>query len=426
MIIHIVRPGETLQSIAALYGVPAEKLLADNGLSNDSLVVGQSLVIVQPSRVYTVQEGDTLDKIAAEHNISLIQLLANNPFLADRKYIYPGDTLVISYAPKRSLTSHGFSNTNITYETLAKTLPNLTYLSIVNYTAVNGGEIIVHSDETELINITKAYDVVPLLFLTILTARGVANIRVDNDLILNEEFQDRQIENILNLLQAKGYSGLNLSLQYISISNIEFYESYLRKVTTRFIDQGYEVFVTINPNISNINEDFTFPRVDYSPIDILAKNTIFMTFEQPFNVNIPSPISSIQKTDRFLQFILNYIPPEKIIIGIATLGYDWELPYAAGISSVNPISFNNIINQAVNTDSVIQFDEESKTPFFIYTTRTNTQHIVWFMDAVAINATLDLIVKYNLGGFSVWNINVYNPQLWLIVNSQFEIEKVSD
>ena len=41
----------------------------------------------------------------------------------------------------------------------------------------------------------------------------------------------------------------------------------------------------------------------------------------------------------------------------------------------------------------------------------------------SINALLDLGVKYNLQGVSIWNITIYNPQLWLIINSQYEIMK---
>ena len=48
---------------------------------------------------------------------------------------------------------------------------------------------------------------------------------------------------------------------------------------------------------------------------------------------------------------------------------------------------------------------------------------MWFVDARSIDALLDLVVEYDLQGTGIWNITVYNAQLWLIINSQFEIAK---
>ncbi|SHO54225.1 LysM peptidoglycan-binding domain-containing protein [Anaerocolumna xylanovorans] len=425
MIIHIVKPGETIQSIAEYYGVPADKLIQDNNLNTpDNLTIGRSIVIVKPETIYTVKEGDTLANIADYYNVSIIQLLANNPYLADREYLYPGDTIIISYTKKGVITTHGNTVPNIDKTTLRRTLPYLTYISILNYTATNDGDIISYYDDTEIIQISKAYGVAPLMLLTTLTIQGEANVKADFDILLNEEFQNRQIENILTILKSKGYLGLNLSLQYISLSNIQLYESYLVNVTSRLNEEGYQVFVTINPNINEINNEVDFQKIDYSLINRLAQNVIFTSYEWAFNINPPSPITSVSRTEVFLNYVLNFIPPDKIIIGIATLGYDWELPYVAGLSNVNLISFDNVNNLANENGAIIHFDDVSQTPYFTYTTNNLVNHIVWFINSRTINATLDLVSKYNLRGISIWNITVFNPQLWLIINSQYEIRKV--
>lgn len=426
MSIHVVKPGETIQSIAEYYGVSADKLIEDNGLDSDSnLIVGQSLVVVIPEAIYTVKEGDTLANIADSYQVSVIDLLKNNPYISERDYLYPGDIIVIRYARKGAITTHGNTVPNIDKTTLRKTLPYLTYISVLNYTAARNGEVISYYDDSEIVQIAKAYGVAPLMLLTTLTIQGEANIVADFEVLLNEEFQNRQIENILAIMREKGYLGLNLSLQYISLSNIQLYESYFTNVTNRLNSEGYQVFVTINPNINQSNNsEANFQKVDYSLINRLAQNIIFSSYEWAFNINPPSPITSVYETEIFLKYVLNYIPPDKIIIGIATLGYDWELPYVAGISNVNVISFDNVNDLANENKIDIQYDDVSQTPYFTYTTSNLINHAVWFINARTVNATLELVSKYNLKGISIWNITVYNPQLWLIVNSQYEIEKV--
>lgn len=93
MNIHIVQEGDTVASIAELYGVSETRMIQENEITYpDDLVIGQTIVITYPEITYTVKEGDTLGDIANAYGITLLQLLRNNAFLASRDYIYTGET----------------------------------------------------------------------------------------------------------------------------------------------------------------------------------------------------------------------------------------------------------------------------------------------------------------------------------------------
>ena len=65
MIIHIVRPGQTLSRIAGLYGGTTAAIAAVNSLPDtNTLLVGEALAIPTQDRLYTVKTGDTLWNIA--------------------------------------------------------------------------------------------------------------------------------------------------------------------------------------------------------------------------------------------------------------------------------------------------------------------------------------------------------------------------
>ena len=82
MIIHTVKSGETVASIADTYGVPASRIISDNFLTDaDKLAVGQTLVILFPKITYTVKKGDTLSGIAELFGQNIITLWQNNPLL---------------------------------------------------------------------------------------------------------------------------------------------------------------------------------------------------------------------------------------------------------------------------------------------------------------------------------------------------------
>ncbi|MCD8004703.1 MAG: LysM peptidoglycan-binding domain-containing protein [Oscillospiraceae bacterium] len=112
MLIHVVRPGDTLSSVAQEYGIPLSLLLSLNQPPDPArLAVGQTLVIRFPEQVHTVQQGQTLRSIAGQYGVSVRHLWRNNPALGGGEQIYPGQTLVIAYrdAPDRGALVNAYA-----------------------------------------------------------------------------------------------------------------------------------------------------------------------------------------------------------------------------------------------------------------------------------------------------------------------------
>ena len=120
---------------------------------------------------------------------------------------------------------------------------------------------------------------------------------------------------------------------------------------------------------------------------------------------------------------MTVIPSEKILMGIPNYGYNWTLPFVQG-STARSLSHTAAINLAAREKAEIQFDEEAKSPFFTYYDNQKRQHVVWFEDARSIEAKLELVDKYNLGGVSYWTINTFFPQNWLVLESMYNVDKV--
>jgi Predicted glycosyl hydrolase len=427
MNIYVVKPEDTLNSIAMSNNTTVNQLINDNGLQKPyTLVTGEALVITYPNQIHTVKEGDTLDDIAKSYNISVMQLLRNNSFLSDRQYIYLGETLVIDYALNEKIITNGYSYSFIEHNTLIKTLPYLTYLSIFNYTISSQGELIRLGDETDIVQSSKLYGTLPLLMVSALSPEGKLNIETVYDILLNEENQDKLIVSIIDILNSNEYYGLNILISYININNQDFYIKYLSKIANKIKEQGFKLFLTINPNIRNENDTISFEQLDYSAITTIGDEIIFLQYYWGTNNNPPQPVSSIQLLKIFTEYVTRQIPTDKLSMGKPLLGYDWELPYVSG-SYAYSLTLNSVVTLASNEGAEIQFDKISQTPFFKYT-RTyaglSKEHIVWFIDARSINSLDKLIVDNNLKGTGLWNVMIFFQQLWTIINSQYEIVKL--
>ena len=113
MKIHTVERGESIRSVAELYGVPESRILFDNELDpHHRLYPGQTLIIGEPTRTDSVRGGDTLERIAKRNDTDVLTLLQNNPHLAAAGLV-PSQPLNIAYDRKNSrcIPVHAYSDT---------------------------------------------------------------------------------------------------------------------------------------------------------------------------------------------------------------------------------------------------------------------------------------------------------------------------
>ena len=146
LILYTVKAGDTLAEIANRYHVTPSALVEANQLNYpDRLVVGQALVIpTEDAGTHTVLRGETLFLIAERYGISVESLMEANPEIANPSAIYVGQILQIPGSaprPADSIDVNGYAYYTMNKDTLARTLPDLTYLSIFSHDARPTGRL---------------------------------------------------------------------------------------------------------------------------------------------------------------------------------------------------------------------------------------------------------------------------------------------
>lgn len=429
MEIYIVQKGDTINSIAEKFGVDVQRLIQDNGLENPYFVSpGQTIVITHPKVTHTVREGDTFQSIADLYQVTPMQILRNNPFLMDREYIYPGEIVVISYDTSRYLTTMGFTFPFINHTALKKSLLNLTYLSVYNYVVTEKGAINSYGDDTEIIQLSKAYGVIPLLTLTTSTFQGVPNIEVAYSVLMNDEYIDKMINDMIDIMKARNYYGVNIIFSHLNEINQSLHLHTVQKVFSRLQQSGYLFFLTFNYSEKKVDNVTTFEKINYSEFSPYVSSMTFLKFIWGTNYGPPAPVSNIINIKNIINYVLETgVPPDKVIIGQPLLGYDWELPYIPAQSCASALSITSTLDLAYALASIIEFDDDSQTPYFNYSVlnlNQSSEHVVWFIDARSVNALSNYIIEAGVNGFEIWNIMIYYPQVYTIIISQFDIVKL--
>lgn len=426
MEIYVVMPGDTLATIAAKFQVSEYRLRTTNELSEaEELVVGQTIVILFPEIVYTVEEGDTLYQIADQFDTSVVSLYQNNPQLSTENQLYPGEEFVIRYRGDklRSISVNGYAYPYIDREVLRKTLPYLTYLSIFTYGFTGDGGLIT-IDDGEVIEIALDYGVAPIMMLSPLDENGMFSNQRASELLNNEEAKKNLIQNVLGALYEKGYQGVDLDFEYIFADDKEEYIQFVNDMRKELNAQGFTVNTDLAPKVSADQPGLLYEAHDYGAIGAASNYVLLMTYEWGYTYGPPMAVSPMNSVRRVLDYAITEIEPYKIFMGVNNYGYDWPLPFEKGVTAASTIGNVAAVELARQYHTSIEYDEASQAPYFYYTTEDGTQHVVWFEDARSMEARLKLIDEYNLNGAGYWNVMKFFPQNWLVVNALYDIRKV--
>lgn len=371
--------------------------------------------------IYVVKEGDTVDSIAFYFGISINSLIYANqleyPYrLAIGQSMLIVDDLELSglLYRKNILRANGFAYPFISPWVLNETLPYLEEMSVFSYGFSEEGELIPPALPVEwMINDALYKGVRPVLTLTPFGKDGQFNNYIIHRMLINERARGNLIANIVDAITEMGYEGVNIDFEFILSEDRDNFTQFVGDVTTAVNELGYEVTVDLAPKTSSTQSGLLYEGKDYMGLGNASNRAFVMTYEWGYTYGPAMAVAPINKVRQVLEYAITQIPSEKISMGIPNYGYDFTQPYVRGESKAKTIGNIEAVNIAINNNSIIMFDEISKTPFFSYV-EDNVTHEVWFEDARSIWEKYKLIKEYNLYGFGCWQIMQLFRPMWIL------------
>ncbi|UOR10397.1 LysM peptidoglycan-binding domain-containing protein [Halobacillus amylolyticus] len=470
MQIHVVKRGETLWRIAQLYGSNINQVILANQLDNPNiLVVGQALVVPNPNREYVVQSGDNLWFIAQRYGVTIEELAAVNN-ISNPSLIYVGEILKLPYFPhlvqpgenlwgisqtygvtvNQIAQANNITNPSLIYPGRALRIPaatrpvtetnayttrlneqgtqevlalggNLTYLSPFMYAIQEDGSI-TELQELPVLEAARANNVAPLLVLTNFS-EGSFGSDLAASILRNPDLQEILITNILEKINAKGYSGINIDFEYVYPEDRENYNEFLRRIVARFHPEGLLVSTALAPKDSADQQGLLYEAHDYQAHGEIVDFVVIMTYEWGWAGGRPWAIAPINEVREVLDYAVTVIPRDKILMGMPLYGREWEIPWVEG-TTARTISPKEAVQLAARYGVEIQYDEQYQSPFFRYADESGQQYEVWFEDARSVQAKYNTIKNYQLRGAGFWVLGNPFPQNWAVLQDNFQVRKL--
>ncbi|WP_026695039.1 LysM peptidoglycan-binding domain-containing protein [Peribacillus kribbensis] len=416
---HIVLRGDTIWKVADLYGADAQSIVQANRLTDPGrLVPGTSLLV--PPKTHIVAAGETLSQIAVRNGVPLTELIRINQIQNEQ---VPAGTRLFIPLRKRFIEVNAYTTNQ--GKTGAKEVSDsgryLTYWTPFAYTIQADGGLDPIKDEP-ILEAARVQKVAPILGITNFSSTDPGS-RLAHTILSSRDLQERLLDNIISVMQAKGYAGLNVDFENVRPADRELYNQFLRRAAAVLHPRGYSLSTAVAPKTSAGQQGPLVEAHDYPAHGDICDFVVLMTYEWGYRLGPPQAISPLNQIRNVLDYAVSVIPRNKIFFGFQIYARDWLIPHRQG-QEAETFSQQEAIRRAVLHGAAIEYDPVSQSPFFRYTDSKGQRHEVWFEDARSAQAKFETALEYGVRGISYWVLGYPFPQNWHLLADRFTIRKI--
>ena len=290
------------------------------------------------------------------------------------------------------------------------------------------------------------------VFPSLLTLSGWLNHR----LLTDEAVSARAIDQIVDYVVAEGYDGFDLDLEGVEPQDRAPYTAFVARLGAALHGRGKALALAIPPKPRDVTTGWA-GAFDYVALGAHADLITIMTYEYKGAWSGPGSVAPYDQVDQALAFATSQIPPDKVRLGLAFYGYDWNTTSGGA----RALGFAQAAALAERYQLPITLDPETQSATFRYrapagdalpsraqlpalqheitrrepppcavavpgpsptpTPRPSPppdaiqDHEVWLEESTGAAARLGLVDRHGAGGVASWRLGLEDPRVWTVL-----------
>jgi len=285
---------------------------------------------------------------------------------------------------------------------LRQNLANLDYVSPFWF-YIDGQGQIEDKDEAEVTRLIKSRGVKNLP-----TFRNKVNYGDFHGVLADPSLRRRAIGNILRLLDAHGYDGVNIDFEALDAADRPNVTQFMADLAAALRPQGKMVTQALPAKDKEKDTGWAGP-FDYAAL--APHNDLILLMSYGFrtgNSSVPGSTAPMGWVEATVAYAASQIAPQKLLLGVAWYGYDWNTSTGPPARAVR---YPQTMELASRFGASPQYDEASESPVLKYN-QDGQEHQVWYEDERSVIAKLELVNKYGLAGVGGWRLGQEAPGVW--------------
>ncbi len=223
------------------------------------------------------------------------------------------------------------------------------------------------------------------------------------------------VMNIFNLLKDNGFDGACIDIEDMNAWDRQLYNQFLAELSAQLKPAGYAIIICVPAKTSDQANGGWGDNFDFTKVGRYADTIAIMAYDEHSSGSQAGPISSQAYLEQVIKYALAKLPPEKILLGVAGYGFDWNY----GTDNSRYLSYQMAMETAKKYNKSIQWDNGSQAPYYSYTDQNGYWHSVYFENSSSLAFKLDAVNKYNLKGIALWRLGMEDPDCWRVIADKF-------
>jgi hypothetical protein len=211
------------------------------------------------------------------------------------------------------------------------------------------------------------------------------------------------------------YDGVNLDWESIAAHRQAADAATIRAAYAAFVDGlatglhavGRQLTVTVPAPNSIFASGY-----DYARLGAAADRMIVMAYDY-YDRGQPSPMAPLASVDTAVGTLMQSVPANKILLGIAPGGVEWRT--APTQSRANPLPATDIAS--LRQRATLIWDANAGASHFTYQDEAGNNYTVWLEDERAVGLKVALAKRYNLAGVAFWRLGEVPTAVWEAVDA---------
>jgi spore germination protein YaaH len=217
---------------------------------------------------------------------------------------------------------------------------------------------------------------------------------------------DAHREALVKAAVDNGWDGLDIDYESLPPTAGPVFTDFLTKLRDDLHANDMELTVAVPARV-NDTDDWGL-AYSYKVLGQIADQVRIMTYDHSWSGSDAGPVAPLDWVKSVAHYSAQRIPKDKLMLGLATYGYDW-----VGEKGTN-LQATNAVELARRVGATPQWDASAAAWAFRYE-QDGQQHTVWYEDARSLAAKQQVAVDQGLRGVAIWALGGEDPAVWTAV-----------
>lgn len=237
------------------------------------------------------------------------------------------------------------------------------------------------------------------------------------------------IDSLLSECKKHGYSGFQIDFEDVAWTDRDLLSSLVADTAAALHKQNLQLTIATVPNAPGYAGASAYSHWLYAnwrggyDLKALAQSVdliCLMTYDENTRWTMPGPVAGYPWTVQNVEYALQFVPKEKLSMGIPLYGYHWFAGDPGKDEKPNPtaeyIGQDKVDQYLAAYHPKIEWDSADRVAWF-YFYRDDVRDWVFYTDKRGFQERLNVVRDRSLQGFCSWVLGTEDPEIWSLLPS---------